>query len=133
MAGITIEIELDGKDELVGKLTAFQASSRRLKPAFEQITSRALVMGRFQAPRYSGKTRSSLKGKSANLKSTVKAGNGSYNSHGGGIYVRMNHFGTRWDGQTPNPWLYRTLSKTTTFAVQRVRRELLKRKEEAGL
>ncbi|NIL76793.1 hypothetical protein [Rhodococcus sp. B10] len=133
MAGFRIDVDVDGTTEIAGKLTKFQASSRRLKPAFEQITDRALIMGRFHAPRYGGRTRSSLKGKASNLQSHVKAGNGSYNSHGGGIYVRMNHFGTRWDGQTPNPWLYRTLAKTTTFAVQRVRRELMKRKEEAGL
>lgn len=133
MAAFVVSISVAGKDEIVGRLSAFQASSRRLKPAFEQITSRAMVTGRFQAPRYGGKTRSSLKGKSSNLKSHIKAGNGSYNSHGGGIYVRMNHFGTRWDGQRPNPWLYRTLAGNRTYAVQRVRRELIKRKDEAGL
>ncbi|WP_032390736.1 hypothetical protein [Rhodococcoides fascians] len=133
MAGLTITVRVDGRDEIVGKLTAFQASSRRLKPAFEQITARTMVTGRFQAPRYGGRTRASLKGRASNLASTIKAGAAGRKSHAGGIYVRMNHFGTRWDGQAPNPWLYRTLNANRTFAVQRVRRELIKRKEEAGL
>lgn len=133
MAGLTITVRIDGRDEIVGKLTTFQASSRRLKPAFDQITGRVMVMGRFQAPRYGGRTRASLKGRSSNLASTIKAGASGRRSHAGGIYVRMNHFGTRWDGQTPNPWLYRTLNANRTFAVQRVRRELIKKKEEAGL
>ena len=133
MAGLRIDVDLDGKDEIVAKLTTFAKTSRQLKPAFQQITSRALVTGRFQAPRHGGKTRASLKGKAANLQSHIKAGNGSYRSHGGGIYVEMNHAGTRWDGQAPNPWLYRTLNANRTFAVQRVRREIIRKKDEAGL
>ncbi|OZC88352.1 hypothetical protein CH282_09495 [Rhodococcus sp. 06-418-1B] len=133
MAGLRIDVEFDGKDELVAKLAMFAKTSRQLKPAFQQITSRALVTGRFQAPRYGGKTRASLKGKASNLQSHLSAGGGSRRSHGGGIYVVMNHAGTRWDGQSPNPWLYRTLNANRTFAVQRVRRELVKKKDEAGL
>ncbi|WP_037164955.1 hypothetical protein [Rhodococcoides fascians] len=133
MAGLRIDVKLDGRDEIVAKLTLFAKTSRQLKPAFQQITSRALVTGRFQAPRYSGKTRASLKGRASNLRSHLKAGGASRRSHGGGIYVEMNHAGTRWDGQAPNPWLYRTLNANRTFAVQRVRRELIKKKDEAGL
>ena len=133
MAGLRIDVRLDGKDEIVAKLTTFAKTSRQLKPAFQQITSRALVTGRFQAPRYSGKTRASLKGKASNLRSHLSAGGAARKSHGGGIYVAMNHAGTRWDGQVANPWLFRTLNAHRTFAVQRVRRELIKKKDEAGL
>lgn len=130
---IVVEVDVEGVAEIVAKLAKFKADSRRLRPAFDRIKERALVMGRFQAPVYGGRTKASLKGRASNMQAKVSAGNGSYKSHGGGIYVELNHAGTRWDGQAPNPWLYRTLSATTPFAVQAVRREMIKQKEAAGL
>ncbi|MDQ1202846.1 hypothetical protein [Rhodococcus sp. SORGH_AS_0303] len=130
---IVVDVDVEGVPQILAKLAKFKADSRRLRPAFDRIKDRAMVMGRFQAPVYGGRTKASLKGKATNMQAKVSAGNGSYSSHGGGIYVELNHAGTRWDGQTPNPWLYRTLSAVTPFAVQAVRRELNTKKEEAGL
>lgn len=128
-----IDVDVQGVEVIVGKLNVFKANSRRLRPAFDDIAERAMTTGFAIAPVYSGSTRKSMKSRASNMAAKVSAGGSKKKSHGGGIYVKMNHAGTRWDPQAPYPWLYYTLSRTRAFAVARLQREVELRKEEAGL
>lgn len=129
-----IDIDVEGVDPIVAKLNVFKANSRRLRPAFDDIADRAMTVGFGLAPVYGGQTRKSMKSRASNMAAKVSAGGSKKRSHGGGIYVKMNHAGTRWDpDQVPYPWLYYTLSRVRAFAVARVQRELELRKMEAGL
>lgn len=133
MAGMEIEISVEGKQQLLDRLTVFYKTVRQLKPAFEDIAARTFTIANVLAPVYSGKTKKSIRAKGSNMRAYAKAGGSSYKSHGGGIYVAMNHAGTRWDPQTPYPFMFTTLKRVTPFAVIRVQREVMQRKRDAGL
>ncbi|MCC8930829.1 hypothetical protein [Rhodococcus sp. I2R] len=128
-----VTAEVDGVRPLLDKLTAFRRTSRQLRPAFDRIRERTFIMARFLAPVYGGKTKASIRAKASNMQMWAKAGNGSYKSHGGGIYVEMNHSGTRWDPQTPYPFMFITLEAQRRWARDDIEREIIKKKEAAGL
>lgn len=128
-----IDVEFDGLADLDARLTQAGKEIRRLPRAFGDIRNRIIRVGASEAPRYQGQTATSLKGKASNLKAEVTAGGDSRISHGGGIYVAMNHYGTRWDGQRPNRWLYRALYSMADFGRARLEREIDSKFREAGL
>ena len=128
-----IDVEFDGLVDLDARLTRAGQEIRRLPRAFGDIRNRIIRGGRGEAPRYQGATVESMKGKASNLKAEVSAGGDEYRSHAGGVYVAMNHYGTRWDGQTPNRWLYRSLYSVADFGRARIEREIDSKLREAGL
>lgn len=133
MAKMKIELSIEGKKPLLDKLTVFYKTVRQLKPAFDQIAARTFTIANVLAPVYTGKTKKSIRAKGSNMRAYAKAGGAGRKSHGGGIYVAMNHAGTRWDPQAPYPFMFITLERVTPFAVLRVRREVIQRKRDAGL
>ncbi|OZF05567.1 hypothetical protein [Rhodococcoides fascians] len=133
MAVMKVRTEVDGIVPLIDKLTVFRKTVRQLKPAFEKIAQRTFIMARFLAPVYGGKTKASIRAKGSNMQAYAKAGGASHKSHGGGIYVKMNHFGTRWDPQAPYPFMFITLAAQARFARDDIEREVIKKKEAAGL
>lgn len=128
-----IVAEFDGITDLDARLTQAGKEIRRLPRAFGDIRNRIMRVGAGEAPRYHGATVASLEGKASNLKAEVRAGGDGRASHAGGIYVAMNHYGTRWDGQRPNRWLYRSLYSVADFGRARLEREIDSKFREAGL
>jgi hypothetical protein len=130
---VRIDVEFDGVADLDARLTQAGKEIRRLPRAFGDIRNRIIRTGHGEAPRYRGATARSITGNSSNLKAEVSAGGDEYRSHAGGVYVAMNHYGTRWDGQTPNRWLYRSLYSVADFGRARLEREIDSKLREAGL
>lgn len=130
---LDIEARTSGVDEIVAKLTLFTAESRRLPRAFTNIRNRAVRTAFGYAPDYRGKTRASIRGRSSNMLAKLSAGGAPRRSHGGGVYVKMNHFGTRWRGQKPNPFLYRTLGATRDYAIAQLQTAINDKLKATGL
>jgi len=130
---VRIEVEFDGLADLDAALTTAGKEIRRLPRAFGDIRNRVMRTAAGEAPRYGGATVGSLQGKASNLKAEVSAGGDSRASHGGGVYVAMNHYGTRWDGQRPNRWLYRALYDSADYGRARLEREVGDKLRQAGL
>lgn len=130
---LDIEVRVEGAAEISAKLTRFQAESRRLPRAFSNIKNRMVRTADGLAPKYGGKTRRSIRGRSSNMLAKVSAGGAPRRSHGGGVYVKMNHFGTRWRGQKPNPFLFRTLDATKDYARAQVQNAINDKLKETGL
>lgn len=133
MATMKVRTEIEGLIPLIEKFVEFRKTVRQLRPAFDKIRDRTFIMAKFLAPVYTGATRNSIRAKASNMQMYAKAGNGKYRSHGGGIYVKMNHFGTRWDPQAPYLFMYITLAAQSRFARDDIEREVIKKKEAAGL
>jgi hypothetical protein len=128
-----IEIDVEGVAEIVAKLDAFRAESRRLPRAFSNIKNRTHRAAYSAAPMYRGKTRDSIVSRSSNMNARIAAGGSTERSHGGGVYVVLNHFGTRWRGQQAQPWLYRTLYAQKEFARTQLENALNDKIKEVGL
>lgn len=133
MAVMKVTAEPENIAPLLDQLKVFRRTVRQLRPAFDKIGDRTLIMARFLAPVYGGKTKSSVKVKSSNMQMRGQAGGSGHKSHGGGIYVAMNHAGTRWDGQSPYPFLFITLKAQKRWALEEIEREVIRKKEAAGL
>lgn len=128
-----ITTEFDGLADLDARLTRAGKEIRRLPRAFGDIRNRVMRTAAGEVPRYGGATANSMQGKASNLKAEVSAGGDSRVSHGGGLYVGLNHEGTRWRGQKPNRWLYRALYQNADFGRTRIEREIDTKLTEAGL
>ncbi|WP_432793949.1 hypothetical protein [Rhodococcus ruber] len=128
-----IEVEFDGVADLRARLTQAGKEVRRLPRAFGDIGNRTHKTAYGEAPVYGGQTRNSIRTRSSNLNAKISAGGSQTRSHGGGIYVLLNHYGRRWDGQRPNKWLYRALYATADYARARLEREIDSKLREAGL
>lgn len=128
-----IEVEFAGVGELKAALTQAGQQVRRMPRAFRDIGNRIIKEGYDEAPVYGGATRASQRARSSNLNAKVAAGGSATASHGGGIYVGMNHYGTRWSGQRANKWLYRALYATADYGRARIEREIDYTFAQAGL
>ncbi|MDO1481412.1 hypothetical protein [Rhodococcus ruber] len=128
-----IEVEVDGKADLKARLTVAGKNIRRLPRAFRDIGNRIHHAGVAEAPKYTGATADSLRPRSSNLNAKVSAGGSGTRSHGGGVYVELNHYGRRWRGQRPNKFLYRALFASADYGQARLARAVDDAFTEAGL
>ncbi|AXY51651.1 hypothetical protein [Rhodococcus ruber] len=128
-----IEVEFDGVRDLQARLTVAGKNIRRLPRAFRDIGNRIHKTGYAESPVYGGQTRNSIRPRSSNLNAKVSAGGSATRSHGGGVYVELNHYGKRWRGQRPNKWLYRALFQNADYGQARLEREIDTTFTEAGL
>ncbi|GGG14082.1 hypothetical protein GCM10007304_30210 [Rhodococcoides trifolii] len=136
---IIIRIDVDGAQEIIGKLSVLQASLKSFRSAFDGIGRIMQNNEEDTIPVRGGGARASIRTVTSSMSAITSAGNANRKSHAGGVYVHKLEEGGGATGSygphriSATHFALRALEESVPFAIQRIEAEITTKIAQAGL